>query len=57
MDKCVTKCSGLLEKLEPGDNIIADRGFDIADILPSGITLNIPTFNGGRDQLNLNETE
>ena len=49
--KELTKCSGLLEKLEPGDNITADRRFDIADILPSGPTLNIPPFKGGRNQL------
>ena len=55
-DKELTKCSGLLEKLEPGDNIMADRGFDIADILPSGVTLNIPPFKGGGDQLNPEET-
>ena len=43
-DKELTKCSSLLEKLEPEDNIMADRGFDIADILPSGVILNIPLF-------------
>ena len=36
---------------------MADRGFDIADILPSGATLNIPLFKGGRDQLNPEETD
>ena len=56
-DKELTKCSGLLEKLEPGDNIMVDRGFDIADILPSGVTLNIPPFKGARNQLNPEETD
>ena len=32
-------------------------GFDIADILPSGVTLNIPLFKGGRGQLNKKETD
>ena len=36
---------------------MTDRGFDIADILPSGVTLNIPPFKGGRDQLNPEETD
>ena len=57
LDKELTKCSGLLAKLEPGDNIMADRGFDIADISPSGVTLNIPPFKGGRDQLNPEKTD
>ena len=56
-DKELTKCSGLLEKLEPVDNIMTDRRFDIADILPSGVTLNILPFKGGTDQLNPEETD
>ena len=44
-DKKLT-CSGLLEKLEPGDNT-ADRGLDVTDIFPSGVTLNIPRFKVG----------
>ena len=36
---------------------MTDRGFDIADILPSGVTLNIPPFKGGRDQLNPEKTD
>ena len=46
-DKELTKCSGLLKKIELGD-----RGFNIADILSSGATFNIPAFKEGRDQLN-----
>ena len=56
-DKEMTRCSGLLEKLEPRDNIMADRGFDIADILPSGVTLNIPPSIGRREQVNPEETD
>ena len=55
-DKELTKYSGLLEKLKPGDNI-AERRFEIADILPSGVTLNVPPFKGRRDQLNPEETD
>ena len=35
--------SGLLDKLEVGNAIMADKGFNIADLLESkGVTLNIP---------------
>ena len=56
-DKERAKCLGLPEKLEPGGNIIPDRGFHIPDILPLGTTLNIPPFKGGGDQLNLDEIQ
>ena len=36
---------------------MADRGFDIADILPEGAALNIPPFKGLRDQLTAEESE
>ena len=45
-DKKITVECGILKLLEKGDNIMADRGFDIADILPPGVTLNIPPFKG-----------
>lgn len=43
-DKEIVKNSGLLEELEPGDLILADKGFLIHDILPAGVSLNIPPF-------------
>ena len=47
-----TEMSGLLDLLEPGDNVMADRGFDVGDLLHQhGITLNIPPFLGQREQL------
>ena len=30
---------------------MGDSGFEISDALPSGVTLNIPPFKSGRDQL------
>ena len=38
-DKETTAKSGVLED---GDNLMADRGLDVSDILPAGVTLNIP---------------
>ena len=34
---------------------MTNKGFDIADDLPSGVTLNIPAFLNGNDQLTLEE--
>ena len=56
-DKQITKESGLLEMIDYGDNVMADRGFDISNILPDGVTLNIPPFKGSRSQLIAAETE
>ena len=57
-DKAITEKSGVLELLEAGDNVMADRGFDIGDVLEArGITLNIPPFLGERDQLSSREVE
>ena len=42
-DKELTIQSGILEMLEPGDSVMADRGFTIADLLAErGVELNIP---------------
>ena len=41
-DKKLTQMSGLLKLLEPGNTIMADCGFIIDDILPHGVTLNVP---------------
>ena len=42
-DRELTQRSGLLDLLEPGDSVMADRGFTITDMLNlRGVTLNIP---------------
>ena len=43
-DKEITKKSGVLALLKNGDNIMANRGVDIKEILPPGVSLNIPPF-------------
>ena len=43
-DKKLTQECGLLNQLVPGDSIMADKGFTISDLLPDGVSLNIPPF-------------
>ena len=52
MQSAVTAVS---RQLESGNTVIAGRGFDIEDILPSGVTTNLPPFLGRRSQLDSDE--
>lgn len=55
-DKELMKKSGLIELLECGDSVMADRGFDIEDeLIVRGVQLNIPPFLRHKSQLD--ETE
>ena len=41
----ITKLSGLLDLLENGDDVMADKGFTLRKVLTErGVTLNIPAF-------------
>lgn len=51
-DQALTRDCGILELIEPGDSIMADKGFDIAyDVLVCGAKLNIPPFLKNHQQL------
>ncbi len=50
-DTFITKNSGLVDHLIPGDQILADRGFTITDVLPPGVTLALPAFTRGCKEL------
>ena len=51
-DKQITEQSGYLNKLFPGDTVLADRGFTIQDSVGSyGASLEIPAFTRGKNQL------
>ena len=57
-DKYLTDHCGILNHLLPGDVVLADRGFDIAESV--GIMqakLHIPSFTKGKDQLSALEVE
>lgn len=44
-DKEITRCSGILDLLEEGDSVMADKGFDIEPLLNAkNVELNIPPF-------------
>jgi len=43
-DKTIMRECGVLDSLQPGDLVLADKGFLVHDMLPPGVTLNIPPF-------------
>lgn len=55
-DKELTRQSGVLDLLQSGDSVMADKGFDIMENLaPIGVKLNIPPFLRGKSQLHPTE--
>ena len=51
-DREIVLRSGLLSHaFDDGDSVMADKGFQIQDILPLGVSLNIPPFLGGNSQM------
>ena len=43
-DKAIVQKSGILNHFVAGDLILADKGFLIQDIVPTGVSVNIPPF-------------
>ena len=57
-DKHLTENSGLLQKLLPGDVVLADRGFDIAESVGTvQARLHIPAFTKGKTKLSALKVE
>ena len=59
-DQEIVKRSGFLNQQfwDKGDSVMADRGFTIEeDLKPLGVSLNIPAFLEGRDQLSEDEVK
>ena len=57
-DKYITEHCSFLQNLVPGDIVLADRGFDIADSVGSYCSnLKIPAFIKGKNQLSGIEIE
>jgi len=43
-DKEIVRHCKILDKVEGGDSIMADKGFLISSMLPAGVTINMPPF-------------
>ena len=56
-DKELTQQSGFLDKLEPTDEVMADRGFLIEEVVLRRAKLIIPAFTKGKQQLSQKEVE
>lgn len=59
-DKYLTMNCGFLEKLQQGDLVLADRGFDIADnvgLHAGEVRFEIPAFTRGKKQLSPADVE
>ena len=57
-DKAITQSCGLIDLLEAGYVVMADKGFDIQDLLvPHRVILNFPPFLREKDQLSVEEAE
>ena len=51
-DREIVMRSGLLsQQFDDNDSVMADKGFQIQDLLPLGVSLNIPPFLGGDSQM------
>lgn len=51
-DREIVERSGMLDlPFNEGDSVMADKGFTISDILPLGVSLNIPPFLGTSTQM------
>ena len=57
-DKEITRVSGILDLIEEGDSVMADKGFEIADLLSiRKASLNIPPFLNTSDQFTAEDVE
>ena len=57
-DKVITQECGFLEKILPGDVVLADRGFNVQDELAiRQAKLELPSFTRGKKQLSQQEVE
>lgn len=57
-DKEITRCCGILDLLEPNDNVMADKGFNIGDMSTSRrVSLNLPPYLSSGGQFSLKDVK
>ncbi|XP_062573467.1 uncharacterized protein LOC134235352 [Saccostrea cucullata] len=56
-DAAIVDHCNVLNMLQPGDMILADKGFNVFDKLPAGVTLNIPPFLSNKCHFTKEEAE
>jgi hypothetical protein len=56
-DVAIVKDCGIIDMLEVGDLILADKGFTIHSLLPEGVHINIPPFLRGKSQFTYEEAQ
>ena len=58
-DNAITMRSGMLDLFEPGDRLLADKGFTISntELQPRGVTLIVPPFRCGDAQFSPSEVK
>lgn len=56
-DAAIVEHCGILDQLQPGDLVLADKGFNIYDKLPTGVSLNIPPFMSSKSHFTREEAK
>ena len=57
-DREIVEISGILDlPFNEGDDEMADKGFTIEDLLPLGLSLNIPPFLGQSQQMSVEDVD
>ncbi|XP_061170365.1 uncharacterized protein LOC133179685 [Saccostrea echinata] len=56
-DAAIVEHCKVLDQIQPGDLILADKGFNIFDKLPAGVSLNIPPFLSSKSHFTREEAK
>lgn len=56
-EAAIVEHCGILDQLQPGDLVLADKGFNIYDKLPTGVSLNIPPLLSSKSHFTREEAK